>query len=117
MNSLIDTLEKRTLLSAYTAATESQLIAAITAANGSAGADTITLDAGAKISLTAGLPDIAANSGGLSIVGNGDTVERSSAAGTPGFRLFTIAAGTSLTLKNLTLQGGVAYTGGGIFNE
>ena len=54
-----------------------------------------------------GLPVIAANDN-LTIVGNGDTIERSTAAGTPAFRLFDVAAGASLTLQNLTLQGGLA---------
>jgi hypothetical protein len=43
----------------------------------------------------------------LTIIGNGDTIQRSTAKGTPAFRLFDVA-GASLTLQNLTLQGGLA---------
>ena len=50
---------------------------------------------------------IAANDN-LTIVGSGDTIERSTAAGTQSFRLIDVAAGGSLTLDNLTLQGGLA---------
>src|SRR5262249_13930867 len=64
-----------------------------------------------------GLPSIAANDN-LTIVGNGDTIERSTATGTPAFRLFDVAAGASLALTDLTLQGGLAYgSGGAIYNE
>jgi hypothetical protein len=78
-------------------------------------ADTITLDVGKIFTLTAanngadgatGLPVIAPNEN-LTIIGNGDTIERSTASGTPAFRLFDVPGGT-LTLVNLTLQGGHA---------
>ena len=67
---------------------------------------------------------IAANDN-LTIVGNGDTIERSTAAGTAAFRLFDVAPQASLTLQNLTLQGGLAETwpsrirgrGGAIYNQ
>ena len=52
-----------------------------------------------------GLPVIAANDS-LTIVGSGDTIERSTASGTPSFRLLDVAAGASLTLGSMTLQGG-----------
>ena len=108
-------LEGRRLFASYSAATVAELIAAINAANGTTQADTITLAAGATFSLTAristanggtGLPVIAAGSGNLSVVGNGGTIERIEAPDTLGFRLFDVAAGASLTLTNLTLQGG-----------
>src|SRR5262249_47558186 len=82
--------------------------------------DTITLAAGTTFTLTAvnnlangsnGLPVIAANEN-LTLVGNGDIIERSTAAGTPAFRLFEVAPGAALTLVNLTLQGGLAFGGG-----
>ena len=122
----IERLEGRTLFANLAAATPSELIARINAANQSAEADTITLAAGTTFSLTAvdnytvadgfshgatGLPVITAGGGPLTILGNGDTIERSAAEGTPGFRLFDVAEGASLTLKNLTLQGGFAYSG------
>ena len=36
--------------------------------------------------------------------GNGDTIERSTASGTPDFRLFDVGSGGSLTLENLTCK-------------
>src|SRR5439155_25960801 len=53
-------------------------------------------------------PVIAAAGGPLTIVGNGGTIARSAAPGTPAFRLFDVADGGSLTLEDLTLTGGLA---------
>jgi hypothetical protein len=56
----------------------------------------------------------------LTIVGSGDTIQRSTATGAPAFRLFAVASGAALTLQNLTVQGGLENTGwggGGIFTE
>jgi hypothetical protein len=119
---MLERLEDRLLPSNYTAANVSQLIADINAANQQGGANTITLTAptSSPYILTAqnnltngptGLPVIAANDN-LTIAGNGDIIERSTAKGTPGFRLFNVAAGASLTLENVTLQGGAAYQTG-----
>jgi hypothetical protein len=122
----LEQLEDRTVCSSYSVASVPQLIAAIDAANQTAEADTITLAAGSTFTLTqvnnstngpTGLPTIAANSGNLTIVGNGDIVERSTATGTPEFRLFNVATGASLTLENLTLQGGVGGPGGAVCNQ
>ena len=110
----LEQLEDRTAPANFTAATVADLIADINAANATAAADTITLVAGKTFTLTdvdnstngpTGLPQITA-SGTLTIVGNGDIIERSTAKGTPNFRLFDVAAGASLTLEHLTLQGG-----------
>jgi hypothetical protein len=112
----LERLEDLTLLTSYTAATVSDLIADIGASNSQGGTNTITLVAGNSFVLTAvdnttdgatGLPVIAAHDN-LTIVGNGDAIARSTAAGTPAFRLLDVAAGASLTLQNLTLQGGLA---------
>ncbi len=125
----LEHLEDRSLPSSYSAASTSALIADITAANTAGGSNTITLTAAATAPyvLTAinnstdgatGLPVIAANDN-LTIVGNGDTIERSTASGTPHFRLLAVAGGGSLTLESLTLQGGYdasGYGGGAIFN-
>jgi hypothetical protein len=119
----LEHLEDRCLPSSYSAANVSQLIADINAANGAGSANTITLTAPktAPYVLTAvdnttdgatGLPAIAANDN-LTIVGNRDTVERSTASGTLAFRLMDIPPGASLTLQNLTLQGGLANSSGG----
>jgi parallel beta-helix repeat protein len=129
----LERLEDRHLPSSYTAATVSDLIADINAANLAGGSNTIALAAGTTFSLTAadnttdgatGLPVIAANDN-LSIAGNGDTIERNNNSKTNNFRLFDVAAGAALTLANLTLQGGLAYgfvggaetAGGAIFNQ
>jgi hypothetical protein len=128
----IEALEDRTLLSSYSAASVSDLIADISAANKAGGTSIITLTAPATSPyvLTAvnnttnganGLPVIGANKGvNLTILGNGDTIERSSAAA---FRLFDVAAGSALTLQNVTLQDGLAQgsgsaaDGGAIYNQ
>ena len=128
----LDILEDRTLLSAYVAADVSSLIADINAANKAGGTNTITLTAPATspyiltgVNNTAdggnGLPQIVKKDN-LTLVGNGDTIARSAAAGTPTFRLFDIANGASLTLENVTLQNGIAQgsgtaaDGGAIYN-
>jgi hypothetical protein len=119
----LEHLEDRALLASYTAPTVSVLIADINAANTAGGTNTISLTAPttspylftAVNNGTNGgnlLPVIAANDS-LTIVGNGDTIERSTASGTPSFRLLDVAAGASLTLGNMTLQGGLA-SGSGI---
>jgi hypothetical protein len=92
----------------------SQLAADINAANTNGGTNTITL--GANIQLTSvdnntngtnGLPVIASGDQ-LTFIGNGYSIARSTASGTPAFRLFDVAGGSSLILQNLTLQGGLA---------
>jgi hypothetical protein len=127
----LEYLEGRNLPSAYTAASVADLIADINAANLAGGANTITLAAGKTFSVNevnnatdgaTGLPVIAANDD-LTIVGNGDTIERYTAKGTPAFRLFDVAGGASLMLTNLTLQrgltfgAGVSAAGGAIYSQ
>ena len=113
----LERLEGLTLLANYTAATVSDLIADINAANQGGGANTITLTApttspyvltGSVNNNTDGgnsLPVIAANDN-LTIVGNGDTIE--GGLDTYGSqyeaRPFDVAIGASLALQNLTLQ-------------
>jgi hypothetical protein len=121
---LLEVLEDRALPSSYTAGTVADLTADINAANTGGGSNTITLVAGTTFTLTAvdnttdgatGLPVIAANDT-LSIAGNGDTIQRSTANGTPAFRLFDVASGASLTLQSLTVQNGLAQ-GSGVLAE
>jgi len=126
----LEQLENRLVPASYSAASVSDLIADITAANTAGGSNSITLAAattapyvlnavnnttgtryvigalGVDLYGSTGLPVIAANDN-LTIVGNGDTIERSAATGTPIFRLLRVAGGGSLTLENLTLQGGM----------
>src|SRR6516164_5182454 len=102
----LEALEDRMLPSTYSAATASDLIADISAANKAGGANTIVLTApttshyvltsvdNTKDGAT-GLP-IIKNGVNLTIVGNDDTIERSTAAGTPAFRLLDVGGGGSL---------------------
>lgn len=131
----LEMLEDRALLTAYTAATAADLIADINAANKHGGTNTITLSAPttSPYVLTAvnnttnganGLPVISGNKiDNLTIFGNSDTIERSTASGTPDFRLFDVASGSSLTLELVTLENGVAQgsgaaaDGGAIYNN
>jgi hypothetical protein len=127
----LEQLEDRALLSNFTASTVSDLIADIKAANRAGGTNTITLAANTTFSLTkvddttdgaTGVPLISAGDA-LTIVGEGDSIERSSASGTPAFRLFDVASGASLALDNLTLQNGLedgsgsSAQGGAIYNQ
>jgi hypothetical protein len=131
----LEALEDRALPSTYTAASVKDLIADINAANRAGGTNTIVLAPDTTFDLTAvnnttnganGLPVIGGKGGHLTIVtlaGSGDTIGRSTAAGTPAFRLFDVAAGSSLTLENVTLQNGLAQgtgsaaDGGAVYNQ
>lgn len=90
----------------------------ITAMNTAVSGDTINLAANGTYTLTTinnganGLPVINAS---ITINGNGSTIERSSAFGTPAFRIFYIGNGT-LNLNNTTVKNGnVANSGGAFF--
>jgi hypothetical protein len=128
----IEALECRLLLTAYSAATAADLIADINAANKNGGTNTITLATNTTFDLTAvnnttnganGLPVIKGTDN-LTIIGTGgDTIDRSTAAGTPAFRLFDVSKTSALTLEYVTLQNGMAQgsgnaaDGGAVFNE
>src|SRR5262245_7961423 len=107
----LNALEDRMVPTTFTAGTVPELIADISASNTTGGVNTINLVAGVTFTLTAeyqdgtGLPTITANDN-LSIVGHGNVIERSKSS--PGFRLFNVAAGASLTLDDMTLQRGYA---------
>ena len=115
-------------LAATVPCSASALISAITAANVTPGGGTVTLTSGCVYTLTAvnnttdaggvGLPVI---SGKVTVQGSGATITRSTASGTPVFRLFDVASAGSLTLTSLTLSNGLASNGaqggGGIFNN
>ena len=103
------------------------LKAAIMEANALAGADTINLAAGVNYIMIAadnsacvfgsssGLPLITSN---ITINGNGATILRSSATGTPAFRLFCVVDTGDLTLKDVTISGGsTSGGGGGLYNQ
>ncbi|HEY0804508.1 MAG TPA: hypothetical protein VGD84_05570, partial [Pseudonocardiaceae bacterium] len=106
--------------------TPAALISAISVANSTNG--TVTLTSGCTYTLTAlnnttdgggvGLPVI---TGKVTIQGSGATVARSSATGTPTFRIFDVASAGSLTLNSVTIKNGLANNatqgGGGIINH
>lgn len=110
------------------------LVAAIAQAN-SAGAGTLVLTAGCVYTLTKvdntdvffganGLPVI---TGQVSVVGRGATIARSTAAGTPAFRIVEVAPNASFVLDSVTVSNGLSPLiqsgpwfyglGGGIEND
>jgi hypothetical protein len=112
-------LEDRLVPASVIASDAAHLIADINVANLAGGSNTIALVANTTYTLAAadnttdgatGLPVIAANDN-LTIIGNSATIARSTVSGTPAFRLLDVAAGASLTLQHLTLQGGWAMGG------
>lgn len=113
---VLEHLEDRMLPSNYSAASVSDLVADINAANTASGANTITLTAATSpYVLTAadnkthgftGLPVITGKDK-LTIIGNGATIEPTTSL-TGSMRFFDFDANSSLTLENLTLQGGGA---------
>lgn len=90
-------------------------------AAGTPGADIIVLPAGATITLTVGdngsgpdingLPPITSN---ITINGNNAIIERSSAGGTPNFRIFYVQPTGTLTLNDVTVRNGKTSVGTGI---
>ncbi len=122
---LLEILEARTLLSAPVSTTDG-LVAAITTANSSGGATTITLASDTPFDFTSannstkGANALPVITGNITIAGSGATIERT---GSPAFRLFDVANGGSLTLQDLTLQGGeasgdgAAAEGGAIYSS
>jgi hypothetical protein len=120
----LEQLEDRTLMSNFFAATVSDLIADINAANKVGGTNSITLAADQTFTITQvdnssyyhgpnGLPVIALGDN-LTMVGNGDTIQRDNKSAA--FRFFEMAGGATLTLIDLALQNGLSssiYTGGG----
>jgi hypothetical protein len=116
----LERLEDRTMPSNFTAGNVADLIADINAANDAGGSNTIALVAGTTFTLTApygpysfpGLPAVEKNDN-LTIIGNGDTIERSAARNTSAFGLLWVYSGAALTLENMTLQGGLTIGEGG----
>jgi hypothetical protein len=126
----LEALEERTLLASYVAMNAADLITDIRLTNAAGGFNSIELKAApsAPYTLTAvnnttdganGLPVIAPGNRldiFATIWGAGVTIQRSTAPGTPAFRLFDVAAGASLELSGLTLQNGLA-AGAGVSAE
>src|SRR6185436_18160955 len=61
-----------------------------------------------------GLPKITTP---ITLNGNGSTIARSAAQGTPDMRLFFVSAGGILSLNSVTLANGLELNGGGILND
>jgi hypothetical protein len=123
----LEVLEGRALPSTYYAATAADLIADINAANAAGGANTIVLTA--PITAPYDVSGLVI-SGGVKkkIAADNLTILTGNGSSSPGFgdiidasrhgRLFNVAAGASLTLKNVTLQNGWAPSdGGAIYNQ
>ncbi len=93
------------------------LRAAVQEANGTAGADVITLAAATYTLSLSGTPEDVAATGDLDITSNvtingapgGTTIDANSID-----RVFHVLSGGSLTLKDVTITGGAAATGAGI---
>ena len=99
--------------------TPEELIADVVIADNNSGSYTLTLAPGitfdfiAALDLTDGGDALPVVTGSVTVIGNGDTIERT---GSDAFRLFDVAAGGSLTLEDLTLTGGLV-TGNGSAGE
>jgi hypothetical protein len=88
------------------------------------GADVIVLSASTQLYTLIAVDNTNLGANGLPVVttsitieGNGATLQRSGAAGTPDFRLFEVAPTGVLTLRNLHLRNGRAQNGGALYNN
>jgi uncharacterized repeat protein (TIGR01451 family) len=103
-----------------------KLAAAINYANSAGQPTTITLVKGTTFDFTSannftnGANALPVITGNVTLLGNNDTIERT---GSNAFRFFDVTSGGSLTLNNLTLQGGLAQgtgaaaAGGAIYSS
>lgn len=104
----------------YTATTVAALISDISAANANPGHYTINLMPGDLYTLSAeattgsgtGLPAIVSGVD-LTIIGNGATIQRSTAGGTPDFRIFVNGSNATLRLNALAVRNGSVVGAGG----
>ena len=85
--------------------------------------DGIPLSYGSRLPRTANLDDLGLPviTGKVTLRGSGATIARSTATGTPTFRIFDVASTGSLTMNSVTIKNGLANNatqgGGGIFNH
>lgn len=103
------------------------LVSAVAAANGMSGGGTVVLTGGCTYTFaqandaTDGGNALPAITGNVTITGNGSTITRSAASGTPLFRLLDVSTPSAkLILNNLTLTNGNTTDnvgGGAIFNR
>ena len=120
---LTESLEERVVLSSFTVTDNSDLVTdsgslryAITHVDASADdSNTITINpiltGGQTITLGSALPSITQN---VSIVGPGASIV--SVSGNNLFQVFNIAVGSTVSISGLTITGGSANSGGGIYN-
>ena len=123
-------LEDRALLSTFTVNSvgdtgtglglSGDLRYVITQVDKTPGDNTINFAVTGTITLNSALPDLSNTTGLTDIEGPGAaslTVARSSASGTPDFRIFTVDAGVTVRLSGMTIAGGSpGDRGGGIYN-
>jgi hypothetical protein len=93
----------------------------ITQADRTTGDNTVNFSVTGTITLNSALPDLSNTTGLMDIEGPGAsslTVARSSASGTPDFRILTVDGGADVKLVGLTITGGFVSqgNGGGIDN-
>jgi hypothetical protein len=127
----VESLEGRVLLSTFTvdsladtgtgSGTSGDLRYVVTHADQTPGDNTIDFTVTGTIALSSVLPDLGGTGGLIDVEGPGAaslTVARSGAAGTPKFRIFTVASGADVKIVGLTIAGGsVIGQGGGIDND
>src|SRR5262249_29992594 len=127
---LVESLEDRRLLSTFTVnslgdtgagtGTSGDLRFCITQADATTGDNTLNFSVTGTITLNSALPHLSNTTGLTDIEGPGAanmTLARSSAAGTPQFRILTVDANAKVQLAGLTISGGlVSVRGGGIAN-
>jgi hypothetical protein len=126
----LESLENRLTPATFNAPDVPSLIADINIANANGVANTINLTAPSGLYLLTAVNNITDGPTGLPVItsphlltinGNGATIERSNLG--PAFRLFDVAGGAALSLKNVTLENGLAFgsgvaaSGGAIYNK
>jgi hypothetical protein len=84
-----------------------------TAISSASSGDIVNLAPGCTYELTAALPNITTD---LVIVGDGATLERSYAPGTPDFSILTVTGG-NLTLIGVDFRNGLCHHGAAIYND
>ena len=117
----LERLEDRALLSTFTvnslgdtgtgSGLSGDLRYVITQVDQTPGDNTINFAVTGTITLNSALPDLSNTTGLTDIEGPGAaslTVARSSASGTPDFRIFTVDAGVTVRLSGMTIAGGNA---------
>ena len=116
----MERLEDRRVIATFTVANglddgAGSLRAAIALANADLAPDTISFAPSVTaVTLTSGQLAISTDMAITGSLGGAVTVQRSSAVGTPAFRIFQIETGAAAELSHLTITGGKSDFGGGI---